>query len=183
MNIAASLTLRVAEALSASGVPYLLSGSFASNYYGIPRSTKDADFVMQLGGAVGQEFARLLGEEFVLDPQLTFETVTGTYRQYIRHRKRRFKIELFLLSQDEHDQERFRRRCEVGFSGHKVWLLSAEDSIVTKLRWARDKDLPDIRNVMTVQGGKLDWTYIEHWCREHGTLDLMNEIRRAVPEI
>jgi len=39
-----SLTLQVADALVACGLPYLLAGSFASNYYGIPRSTQDAEF-------------------------------------------------------------------------------------------------------------------------------------------
>lgn len=183
MKIEASLTLQVADALSASGIPYLLSGSFASNYYGIPRSTKDADFVIQLAGAAGAEFGRVLGDDFILDPQLSFETVTGTYRQYIRHRRRRFKIELFILSQDAHDQERFRRRQEVDILEKKVWLLSAEDSIVSKLRWARDKDRSDIRNVMTVQRGKLDWDYIKKWCSNHGTLELLEEMRRTIPEI
>jgi hypothetical protein len=60
-----SITLRVAEAIEACGIPYLLSGSFASNYYGIPRSTRDADFVLQTARAVGQEFATQLGEDFL----------------------------------------------------------------------------------------------------------------------
>lgn len=37
------------DALNASGIPYLLAGSFSSNFYGIPRSSKDADFVIHLG--------------------------------------------------------------------------------------------------------------------------------------
>ena len=183
MKSQASLTLRVAEALVNCKIPYLLAGSYASNFYGIPRSTKDADFVIHLAGGAGPELARWLGDEFVFDPQLSFETVTGTYRQLVRHRKKRFKIELFLLSQDPHDQERFRRRREVVLSGRGVWLLSPEDVIVSKLRWARHKDEDDIRNVMTVQRGRLDWSYIENWCRQHGTLALMEEIRSSVPEI
>src|SRR3989442_10412841 len=146
LTLQESITLRVADALQACGIEYLFSGSFASNYYGFPRSTKDADFVIQLDGGVGSEFARQLGGDFLLDPQLSFETVTGTYRQYVRHRKSRFKIELFLLSSDEHDQERFLRRVEVKLFGRPIWLLSAEDVIVSKLRWARNKDFDDVRN-------------------------------------
>ena len=53
-----------ADALTASGIAYLLAGSFSSNYYGIPRSTKDADFVVELRGGVGRDFmARLLNRE------------------------------------------------------------------------------------------------------------------------
>jgi len=159
-----SLTLQVADALSACGIPYLLAGSFASNYYGIPRSTEDADFVLQLAGGAGADFAGKLGTGFEFDPQLSFETVTGTYRQYLRHVKTAFKIELFMLTKDAHDQERFARRREQNLYGRKVWLLSPED-------------------VMSVQRDKLDWGYIGKWCREHGTLALMEEIRRSVPEI
>jgi hypothetical protein len=178
-----SLTLQIASALDASGVRYLLAGSFASNYYGIPRSTKDADFVVQLESGVGSAFAARLGEDFALGPQLSFETVTGTYRQYIRHRKSSFEIELFMLSKDAHDQERFARRQEQVLFGRRIWLLSPEDVVVSKLRWARNKDKDDVRDVMSVQQGKLDWPYIETWCRQHGTLALMEEIRRSVPEL
>jgi hypothetical protein len=90
MTTGESITLRVAEALEACGIPFLLSGSFASNYYGIPRSTRDADFVLQAERAVGPEFAKQLGEDFILDGQLTFETNTGTLRQVLRHKKKAF---------------------------------------------------------------------------------------------
>lgn len=99
------------------------------------------------------------------------------------HRRKPFKVELFLLSNDAHDQERFRRRLRLEVLGRKLWLPTAEDVIVTKLRWKRTKDIDDVRNVMSVQRGRLDWPYIEKWCGEHGTLALLNEIRRTVPEI
>jgi hypothetical protein len=181
MTAGESITVRVAEALEAWGIPFLLSGSFASNYYGIPRSTRDADFVLQTQQAVGPEFAKQMGEDFLLDPQLSFETNTGTFRQVLRHKKKAFKVELFLLSQDEHDQSRFRRRRAVQLHDRRVWLPSPEDVVVTKLRWARGKDKDDARDVMAVQRDKLDWGYIEDWCRRHGTLALMKEIRHSLP--
>ena len=181
MTAGESITLRVAEALEACGIPFLLSGSFASNYYGIPRSTRDADFVLQAEHAVGQELAKQLGEDFVFDKQLSFETNTGTLRQGIRHKKKAFKVELFLLSQDAHDQSRFQRRRAVQIHDRRLWLPSPEDVVVTKLRWARGKDKDDVRDVMAVQRDKLDWAYIEQWCRQHGTLALMEEIRRSIP--
>ena len=60
--------VRVADALAASGVAYLLAGSFSSNYYGIPRSTKDADFVVELRGGVGRDFMARLGADFEAEP-------------------------------------------------------------------------------------------------------------------
>ena len=41
--------LAVIEALEGLGVGYMLVGSLSSNFYGIPRATQDADFVIQFG--------------------------------------------------------------------------------------------------------------------------------------
>ncbi len=183
MTPAESITIRVADALESSGIPHFLSGSFASNYYGIPRSTRDADFVLQMQGSIGSEFAKRLGDDFELDPQLSFETLTGTFRQLLRHRKKPFKVELFLLSQDPHDLSRFARRRPVPLFTRRVWLPSAEDVIVTKLRWARAKDKEDVSDVLSVQRGKLDWSYIEEWCRRHGSLPLMEELRKSISPV
>ena len=58
---------RVVEAMERLGVDYMLAGSFSSNLYGIPRSTKDADFVAVLGGSQLSELQRELGSEFEFD--------------------------------------------------------------------------------------------------------------------
>jgi hypothetical protein len=175
--------VRVADALAGSGIHYLLAGSFSSNYYGIPRSTKDADFVVELHGGVGRDFMARLGVDFEADPQLTFETNTGTYRQVIRHTISPFKVELFLLSNDPHDQERFQRRVAVNAYGRQIWLPTPEDVIIMKVRWGRSRDQDDLRAVIGVQGEKLDWPYIHNWCERHGTRALVEEIRRTVPKL
>ncbi len=38
--------LRVVEALESLGVPYLIGGSLASAFYGVPRATLDADILV-----------------------------------------------------------------------------------------------------------------------------------------
>jgi hypothetical protein len=177
------VTLRVIDALNACGSPYMLVGSFSSNFYGIPRSTKDADFVLQLQGDLAPVFYESLGKDFDMDPQLRFETNTGTFKQEMRFPGTPFTVELFRLSNDDFDQERFRRRVPAKIFGRQTYVPTAEDVIVMKLRWFRGKDRPDVLNVMTVQRGKLDWSYIESWCKCHGTFARMEEIRQGVREI
>lgn len=176
------VALRVAEALGAAAVPFMLVGGFSSNYYGIPRSTKDADFVVKLNTPLIDDVSRVLGPEFEIEPQLSFETNTGTQRQEFRVAGTVFKVEVFRLSDDAHDQERFRRRQAVMVEGRQVFFPTAEDVIVWKLRWARAKDRDDVRAVIAVQGAKLDWSYIEGWCVQHGTRALLDEICRTVPK-
>ena len=177
------VTLRVIDALNACGSPYMLVGSFSSNFYGIPRSTKDADFVLQLQGDLSPVFYESLGKDFDMDPQLRFESNTGTFKQEMRFPGTPFTVELFRLSNDDFDQERFRRRVPAKLFGRQTYVPTAEDVIVMKLRWFREKDRPDVLNVMTVQRGKLDWGYIESWCKRHGTLARMEAVRQAVREI
>jgi hypothetical protein len=63
----------------------------------------------------------------------------------------------------------------------EVSLPTAEDVIIQKLRWSRGakrpKDFADTVAVMQVQGKSLDWTYIEQWCAQHETLDLLAEAK------
>jgi hypothetical protein len=173
----------VIDALNNLGFDYLVVGSISSNQYGIPRSTKDADFVVELGDRSIGVVARLLGPDFKLDPQMSFETVTGTLRSEIAVVNTAFTIEVFQLSTDAHDQERFRRRVPTKVLGRDSWLPTAEDVIITKLRWARSKDRDDVRDVIAVQQALIDWDYVHSWTERHGTTELLREIRRSIAAI
>ncbi len=177
------IMLRVADALNRAKIPHMLVGSFSSNLHGIPRATEDVDFVIEFNGPVTAEFARILGSDFEPESQLSFETNTGTQRQEFHVKETDFKVELFRLSDDPFDQQRFQRRQLYQVAGRQLFFPTPEDVIVMKLRWARPKDKADVHAVMSVKRGKLDWSYIEGWCKRHNTFSLMEQIRRSVPEI
>ncbi len=177
--------MRVAQALEATGVPHVLVGSMSSNVHGFARSTKDMDLVLAANTAGLEHLFAALADVFDIDPQASFETVTGTLRHVLVAKDGKFKVEIFQLSPDLHDQERFHRRLTVDYPTLKarVSILTAEDVIVTKLRWARSKDLDDIRDVIAVQGPALDWNYIHRWTAVHGTRAKLDEIRASIPPI
>jgi hypothetical protein len=178
---AQEIVQRVFESLEAASIPYVLVGSFASNIYGIVRSTKDADFVIQVVPGQFKSMLDALGPQFFRDPQIQFETVTGTKKHLVREPQSGFEIEFFELSDDPHDQQRFARRRKLSVLDHEAWVLTAEDVLVTKLNWLhrinRGKDLLDIENVISVQADNLDWPYIESWCDAHGSRPLLEKIR------
>ncbi|MDB5318786.1 MAG: hypothetical protein JWN40_417 [Phycisphaerales bacterium] len=175
----------VIGAFNQLGVPYMLVGSFSSNFYGRPRSTKDADFVVEIEHQTLSALTALLGSDFELDSQMTFETITGTMRYRLHHKAAVFMVELFELSTDPHDQMRFSRRIKTPFASHDAFVPTAEDVVITKLRWSkhgqRAKDIEDVQNVLNVQSGKLDLPYIRHWCDLHATRDLFERLLQAVP--
>jgi hypothetical protein len=95
-----------------------------------------------------------------------------------------FSIELFLLSSDAHDRERFTRRRQSRVSGRDVFVPSVEDVIITKLRWlhaaGRRKDMEDIENVLALRGDQIDWDYVYSWCDGHGTRELLDHVRQSL---
>ncbi len=118
---------------------------------------------------------------------MSFETVTMRRRYVADVIGTPFKIEFFLLNDDPHNQERFRRRRRVPLLDRQVWIPSVEDVIITKLHWAmlgrRSKDRDDVRDVSAVQGDRIDWDYVHRWCDQHGTRALLDEIRASIPPI
>lgn len=171
----------VTDALDGLLVPYVLVGSFASNIYGIARSTQDVDLVIDSNLKRVSDLMRLLGPEFHRDPQIHFETVTGSSKSVIEHQPTKFEIEVFQLTDDPHDQSRFKRRRKARIYGSEMYVLTAEDVLVTKLNWLhranRTKDLLDVQHVISVQDEHLDWPYIESWCNQHGSRALLEKIR------
>jgi hypothetical protein len=174
--------LKLVAAFDAAGIPYMIVGSYSSNFYGIPRMTKDADLVVHLDGRGWQTLPSMLPDGIEMEDQMGFEMVTATQRELLRVRDSLFQIELFRLSEDAHDRLRFERRTRQEiFPGVVVSLPTAEDVIVQKLRWSRGakrpKDFADAVAVMQVQAKSLDWSYIEHWCALHDTLGVLAEAK------
>lgn len=178
-----ALIVTVIDALNEAGVPYLLAGSLAANIYSIPRSTKDADFVVEMDSAGLERVTKLLEPMFELDPQQHLETSTWTRRYIWKAREMPFDIELFLKSTDPHHVEQWSRRREIHIEAldRQTWVPTPEDIVIQKLRWGRAKDLTDAAALISVRGRQLDWRYIEKWCGMHGSLPRLQAVKAAIP--
>lgn len=173
----------VLEEVEAAQVDYLLVGALAYGAWGIPRSTKDADFVMAVAGPALDAILRRLPSEFSIDPQARMELFTGTLRWILHVEGIPFEIETFLLGTDPHHHEMFRRkrRERILMIQREAWIPTAEDMVIQKLRWARRKDLDDAQNILAVQGDAIDYAHIDAWCARHGTLERLAEVRAGIP--
>lgn len=172
--------------LESLAIPYMVSGSLATNVYGVPRATDDGDFVLELppGGRIA-DIAAALPDTIRLEPQVQFETVTTSRMHICTVADSPFRMELFQLTDDPYDRERFDRRYRLALPFGTVWMPTVEDVIVTKLLWAvragRLKDQDDCRGVIALQANLVDWGYVCRWCDRHGTRVLLDGIRRSIP--
>ena len=168
------LAVMAIEACEAEGIEHMLTGAFATGNYGIPRSTKDIDLVLNIHAA-----SQITGVITRLDAavdfgeQIQFDTITWGKRHVGQTREAPYlKVELFELFEDPFVKQQFERRVKtvVGILKKEAYVPTAEDVIIQKLRWARDKDLIDAKDVLVVQGPtNLNMQYIRNWCREHGS--------------
>lgn len=182
------LALKVIEACEAVGSDHMVTGAFAYNFYGVPRSTKDFDVVVDVKEkrAIG-EIIRLLGADIEFGDQVQFDTLTWGRRHIGRAKSGpSYQVELFELFDDPFVLSQFQRRKRL-YSGqlqHETWLPTAEDIVVQKIRWGRSKDLDDARDVLAVQGPEtLDMAYVENWCATHGTSARLAEILASIPPL
>lgn len=179
------ITLAALVAVEKTGIPYIIVGALAVNCYTFARVTKDVDFVLGVPLHGIEEVARHLPANFSIDPQPRMELSTGTFRWIIHVEDSDFSVELFHLNNDPHHLEEFARRraARLESLGRTIWIPTAEDLLIQKLRWGRAKDLDDSRNLLSVQCAALDMGYVERWCAQHGTLARLEEVRRSIPEI
>ena len=170
---------QVISCLEELGIEYLLVGALSCNVYGVPRASADAYFVIDLGERSLHDCISKLGPDFKLDPQLSFEILTGSNRNLLHFLPTGFDIELYRLSNDPRHRVRFGRRAKIALTDldRVAYVQTAEDLIIQKLRWARRKDLDDIVNVLTVSAIGLDWKYIKEWTERHGTTALLEELK------
>ena len=67
----------VLQGLENAGLAYMMTGGLVRNLYAIPRATNDADIVIQMEHAAFRSFAQNLPADLELDPQVSFEAITG----------------------------------------------------------------------------------------------------------
>lgn len=182
------IAVAVIKACESIGVDHMVTGAFAYNYYGIPRSTKDFDIVVDVRGshAMTKIICQLEGVVEFGD-QVQFDTLTWGRRHMGRAKQGpTFQVELFELFDDAFVTEQFRRRVQLRSAQlqYDTWLPTAEDMVVQKIRWGRSKDLDDARDVLAVQDpATLDMAYVRKWCDIHGTTPRLDDILASLPPL
>jgi hypothetical protein len=167
--------------LNRSGVTYYLTGSMASNYWGIPRTTHDLDFVIQLPAAAVAKIVSAFTPDFYIDEAAVRAAYQPPHQFNAIDTRSALKVDFWLPKPEPFDKEMLRRRVHATLFGEPAWIATAEDVILHKLIWNRispsDRQLGDAAGVMAVQAGALDANYLKHWAHE---LNLTGELEKLL---
>ncbi len=159
---------RILEALRGAGVPYMLTGSFAASYHGVPRATQDIDIVIAPTAIQIRQLVRLLPDtEFYISEEAALEALAREGQFNVIDFETGWKIDLIIRKSRPFSHTEFERRSAVDLFGLQVFIASAEDVLLAKLEWAKTgrslRQLEDCGNIIRAHWDELDRRYVEHW--------------------
>lgn len=164
--------------LEAAGIAYMVTGSFAANYYAVPRMTRDIDLVVELSAGDADRFCAQFESDFYLDRDAVRTAIIGRGAFNLIHLAHVVKVDCIVRKDSEYRRTEFARQRRGAIEGHEVALVAPEDLIISKLDWMRETrsevQLTDVRNLLRSMPD-LDKPYLEHWSERLGLAALYRE--------
>lgn len=150
---------------------YAVGGAVAMNLLKYIRATRGVDVLAIIPAVRHQEFADAAsssgfaardagGQPMPIDvPTMARESRDlGQFRLWWKM----VKIETFLPKVPLQDAVLSRKR-RVGLGDFAMWITTAEDLILLKMIFHRDKDLVDVRRLIAANRDSLDVPYVKFW--------------------
>jgi hypothetical protein len=163
--------------LEKSGIPYFVTGSIASIFYGEPRLTHDVDIVIHLSQADLLKFSSYYPlEQFYCPPDevIQIEVKRRPYGHFnLIHHDSGFKADIYPDADDALHQWAFENKKRVGLDdSFSIYLAPPEYVIIRKLEFFReggsDKHLQDIRKMLPQIAGDLKMGFLESELERRG---------------
>ena len=159
-----------------AGIPYMLTGSMAMNYYGRPRMTRDVDVVIAITPKDVDRVAALFRPDYYVSEQSIRESLAHESIFNLIHQDSVIKVDCIIRKNSEYRRTEFERRQRISILDFTTSIVSKEDLIISKLFWAKDShseiQLGDVKNLIATG---YDAAYLQRWTRELGLDSLLEE--------
>ncbi|HVG23011.1 MAG TPA: hypothetical protein VND45_02555 [Thermoanaerobaculia bacterium] len=166
------------------GIRYMIGGSVASTYYGEPRTTLDLDIAMEADVTQVRMLAARISRDFYVDAEDAVDAVRNAGSFNLIHYETSTKIDIFVAERRPEVREQMDRRRPIEFEGTKLWICTAEDIVVQKLRWYRlgnevsERQWRDVVSVLRMKRGDLDHRYMDRIADAFDVRDLLEYARQ-----
>lgn len=151
----ADLLADLAAALDTLGARWYVFGAQAALVWGRPRLTTDMDVTVQCDVATDALVRALEVHGFSLRIDATEAFIRTTRVVPLDHRASGLALDVVLAGPGLEDLF-LERALPIDVAGTIVPFISPEDLVVTKLLAGRDKDIEDVRGVLSERGDTLD---------------------------
>lgn len=154
--------LLIEEGFRQRRIPHAFGGAIALAYYATPRATIDIDVKLFVSVDRADEVLTLL-EGLGAEPLRNEERARLERDEQVRVHWDSTPVDLF-FSYDILHESCFERRQRMPFGdGDAIHVLAAENLLVFKALFDRDKDWRDIEELVYAMAGELDAAYARSW--------------------
>ncbi len=155
--------------LEESKIPYFVTGSVASIFYGEPRLTHDVDIVIHLSPGDPLRFISYFPiERYYCPPEevIQIETRRRPYGHFnLIHHATGLKADIYPDAEDKLHHWAFEKRKRADLGTIQLWIAPPEYVIIRKLEYFREggteKHIEDIKKMMPQLEDNLDVIYLE----------------------
>lgn len=169
----------VCQRLEKTGIPYMITGSIAANFYAVPRMTRDVDIVIEIQKEDAARMVKAFQGDFYIDKDSVAEAIARRGMFNIIHNEYVFKVDFIIRKESAYREFEFQRRRRVEVEGISLWVVTPEDLILSKLFWAKDSlselQLGDVKNLLR-NLRDLDKGYLEKWVRDLGLEEIYAKV-------
>jgi hypothetical protein len=174
----------IIEKLQQAGIEYVICGSMAASFYGVERSTQDADIIINPTKEQLSNFFNQLGDAYYVSREAALDALKQLNMFNIIDVENVWKIDLIIRKQTAFSAEEFRRKRKEKLLGKDLYILSPEDSILSKLLWAKQSrselQFHDVMKILEAQANSLDMAYLNKWAK---VLDVEGDLNKCLSQI
>ena len=172
--------------LENSKIPYFVTGSIASIFYGEPRLTHDIDIVIHLSPMDIHKLSSFFPlEQYYLPPEevIQIEIRRRPFGHFnLIHHDSGLKADIYPDAEDPFHAWAFQNRKRVDLGKNvELWLAPPEYLITRKLEYYReggsDKHLQDIKKMLPQVQASLDIKYLEKELNQRQLISYWQKIR------
>lgn len=179
------LLVEIAKILQKLKIPYIITGGMAVLVWGRPRFTADIDIVIELKIEDIDSLTRdllMLGRANYIDKDMVKDALRHGGEFNFIHGETGIKVDFWVLQKQPFELSRIKRRIAKRILGKKVYFISPEDLILSKLQWYQQgqssRHLEDIESILKIS--KVDLRYIRKWARKQSTSDVFNKVFQKI---
>jgi len=158
------------------GIPYMLTGSMAMNYYAQPRMTRDIDVVIAITPEDVDRVAALFRPDYYVSEESIRESLAHDSIFNLIHQESVIKVDCIIRKSSEYRRTEFERRQKIAIRDFTTFIVSKEDLMISKLFWAKDSQseiqFGDVKNLLATG---YDAAYLQRWTRELGVDNLLKQ--------